>query len=171
MARGALAFSLPEMAMALAILAFAFTGLLGLLPAGLETFRKSMDTSVTSTIAHRLVNEAQQSNFKTYTDPKQATIRHYDAEGQPLDDDAGQLPPENRIRAIYQANVIVNPTPTLPGSATANANLAMVTIQIANNPTQKDLGPAGTPWDPSNTRKLNVPVVTYSTAIAGNPKY
>ena len=57
------AFSLIETALALGIVAFAFVGLMGLLPAGLGTFRTAIDTTVSAQIVQRIVSDAEQSDF------------------------------------------------------------------------------------------------------------
>lgn len=162
-------FSLIELTLAIAIVGVAFLSLLGLIPMGMDTFRKSMDSSVTSLIAHRMLNEAQQSDFNTYTEPdKNFVIRHFDDEGQVLDDATGVVPSSEVVRVTYQANVTVTPAPELPGAQDGNENLATVTVQIAKNPLNKDLGEAGSLWDLKKAKSLSVPIVTYSSVIAGN---
>lgn len=61
-------FSLVEVALAIAVIAFAFVALLGLLPAGLTTFRRALDISICTEIAQRLVADAQGADFDIVTD-------------------------------------------------------------------------------------------------------
>ena len=57
------AFSLIEVTLAIGIVGFAFTTILGLLPAGLSNFRKAMDTEVEAQIVQQVTNEAMQADF------------------------------------------------------------------------------------------------------------
>jgi type II secretory pathway pseudopilin PulG len=58
-------FSLIESTLAIGVVAFSFVAILGLLPAGLTTFRKAMDASVGAEIGQRVLNDLQQSDFNT----------------------------------------------------------------------------------------------------------
>lgn len=61
------AFSLVETALAIGVIAFAFVGLLALLPAGLSNFRSAVDTSVGAQIFQRVVSDAEQADFDLLT--------------------------------------------------------------------------------------------------------
>jgi uncharacterized protein (TIGR02598 family) len=61
------AFSLVETALAIGVVAFAFVGLLALLPAGLSNFRGAVDTSVSAQIFQRVVTDAEQADFDLLT--------------------------------------------------------------------------------------------------------
>lgn len=154
-------FSLVETVLSLGVVAFAFLPLLALLPMGMSTFRKAMDASVTAQISQRIVNEAQETDFATYiaTTP---SVRYFDDEGEELTA-SGAVP----VGAIYQVNVHVTCSPTLPGADAANENLATVTIQIANNPGNVQMQTdSNSLWvAPTNG---SVSLVDYSTVIAGN---
>lgn len=65
-------FTLVEVVLAIGVVAFAFVGLLALMPVGLSNFRKAMDASVGSEIGQRVFNDIQQTDFDTLL--KQASI-------------------------------------------------------------------------------------------------
>lgn len=119
-------FSLVEVILSIGIVAFAFVAILGLLPAGLSTFRQAVDNSLGSQIVQRMVNEAQQTDFPTLIfTPK--TLRYFDDQG-------------NEVLAIkdsiYTAQVTVVAETNLPGKSPTKS-LATVTILLAHNPAQK----------------------------------
>ena len=118
------AFSLIEVVIALGIVSFAFIGMVGLIPVGLNDFRESMDTSVGSRIGQQIVNEAQQTDFPVLISAP--TIqRYFDEQGTEVKDIGS---------SIYTAQVEVAPTTVLPGSAIPATSLATVLIKIAYNP-------------------------------------
>ncbi len=57
------AFSLVEVATAIAIVAFGFVALLGLVPMGLTHFRDAMDATIGAQIAQRVITDAEQTDF------------------------------------------------------------------------------------------------------------
>ena len=63
--RGVRAFSLVEISLALAIVAFAFVALLGLLPPGMRNFRAAMDMQTSTEIYQRVIADAQETDFDT----------------------------------------------------------------------------------------------------------
>lgn len=111
--------------MALGILAFAFTALLGMIPIGLNLFRNAADTSVTTRIVQKVSGDLQQADFETIS-ISEDQILYFDEQGI-------SLPSETR--AVYWARVNVFPAPELPGSAgTGTPDLARVVIQVVHNP-------------------------------------
>ena len=62
------AFSLVEVAIALAIFSIAVVALLGLLPGGLNTYRRAMDLTVTSQIAQKIIHDFEESEFNDVID-------------------------------------------------------------------------------------------------------
>src|SRR4051794_7542521 len=56
-------FSLVETTLALGIVSFAFVGLLGLIPIGLNSFVKAMDATVEAQIVQRITTVARQAKF------------------------------------------------------------------------------------------------------------
>ncbi len=143
-----------ELVLSLGILAFAFVGLLALLPAGMATFHKAIDASVASQISQKIVDEAQESEFNVYTSKPQA-VRYFDDEGNELTTSKG---------AIYQVNVRIQAASQVPGSTDPNQNLAEITVQIANNPGNKTMtSDVNNLWVANPT----ISMTTYSTFLAG----
>ena len=150
------AFSMIELVLSLGVLSFAFVGLLGLLPAGMSTFGKAIDSSVTIQISQRVVDEAVESDFNTFISKAQA-VRYFD-------DQANELP--DKKGAIYYVNVRTVAPSLIPGAADTNTNLAAITVQIATNPAGKNLvaDTSSQLWPADPT----VPMATYATYLAGN---
>ncbi len=67
-ARARRAFSLVEVTIAIGIVAFAFVALVGVLPVGLQTFRRAVDASVSAQITQRIINDIQQTDFDILLD-------------------------------------------------------------------------------------------------------
>lgn len=173
-------FSLVEITLALGIMAFAFVSIFGLLPIGMKTFRRAMDSSVGAQIAQRVIGDLQQTDFtelvkydpslpSTGTNGLKAT-RYFDDQGT-------ELLAASVASAIYHVTSRVTPAIAVPqtGAAPApNANLALVTVQVANNPGNQSLARDATTllWtgafssSPANTGV--VPFVTYPALIARN---
>jgi len=147
------AFSLVEIALAIGIVSFAFVGLFGLLPVGLNTFRQAIDNSVGSQIVQRLVNEAQQTDFPELIKitAAQPSTRYFDDQGNELTADKDYL---------YTAELSVLAPTALPNTSTpATQSLATVTVKLANNP-------AHNPSPFASGGK--VPYATYIAMIAKN---
>lgn len=134
------AFSLVEVTMAIGIVAFVFTSILGLVQTGVTTFRNAMDVSLSSQIAQRVINEAQQTDFdQLVAAPDEAGFkqfqRYFDEQGNEVE--KGQNSP-----AIYHVNMrvrIATELPTTTDSPIVNTNLALVSVQVANNPDHLDI--------------------------------
>jgi len=147
------AFSIVEVVLTIGIVSFAFVGMFGLLPVGLNTFRQAMDNSLGSQIVQRLVNEAQQTD---YTELIKITagapsVRYFDDQGNELTADKDY---------IYTAEVSVLAPTVLPNTSTpATDSLATVTVKLANNPAHKP-----TPFAPGS----KVSYATYTALIAKN---
>lgn len=138
--RSSRAFSLVEVALSIGIIAFAFVALLSLLPAGLTTFRRALDTSICTQISQRIVSEAQLSDFDVLTDRTKlpasgngqeysfrmrrpgtddVLIRYFDEQGNEIVPSIpGKLSADENARVIYAVNVRIIPRVNLPtGSA------------------------------------------------------
>ena len=187
-------FSLVEVALAVAIIAVAYTGILALLPNGLNVFRQALDATVSSQIIQRVLNEAKETDFSALItgstgatnetflainalDPAKGTVRWFD-------DQANELSSPND--AIYHVNTRIMPATALPRTGTGgvpdNANLATVTVQVANNPGNRPLAfesggandqskPLRNLWSgayQSNPSSKVVQMVTASAVIARN---
>ncbi len=143
-----------ELVLSIGVLSFAFVGLLALLPAGMTTFGKAVDTSVGLQISQRVVDEALLSDFNTFLSKPQA-VRYFDDQANELTSATG---------AIYYVNVRTLAAVTVPGATDANSNLAEITVQIATNPGGKKLAvDASNLWPADPT----VPMTAYSTFMAG----
>ncbi len=173
------AFNLIEVTIALGIIAFAFVGLFTLLPNGMQTFRHSMELSVCTQIAQRVINDAQQTDFSTLIDEKnlpaysgydaaftfraplvkQPAYRYFDDQGDEIRSAAGQtdltgLTAEQQRRISYWVNTRIMPWGVLPGASNRRArHMACLTIQVAFNPSN-----AALPVDPSDPKDADKPL-------------
>lgn len=147
------AFSLVEVALALAIVSTAFIAIFGLLPVGLNNFKQALDNSIGSQIVQRLVNEAQQTDYSELIKitAAQPSTRYFDNQGSEV---------TSYDDSIYTAQVSVTTPTVLPNTSTPpTANLATVTILLANNPAHR-----ASPFDPANKVRFN----TYTALVARN---
>lgn len=113
------AFSLVEVVMALGIVAIAFIPLIGLLPRGIDTMRRSIDVSAASQIIQQIGNEIQQSDFDALSGAAIA-LRYFD-------DQCREVPETRKADAIYQSQAVVLTDP-------ANSHRKRAIIQVARNP-------------------------------------
>jgi uncharacterized protein (TIGR02598 family) len=149
--------------MAIAIVAFAFVALMALIPAGLTTFRRSIDTAVCAQISQRIFNDAQQTDFDTLIDqanleqsivlegftfraPKllAPSLRYFDDQGtEVVPVNPPSLSAVEKAHIIYYVNTRIMPRTPLPKTAGSAAGtngsphpeaLAQITIQVAHNP-------------------------------------
>ena len=162
------AFSLVEVTLAIGIVAFAFIGVFGLIPTGLNVFREAMMTSGQSQIIQKVLNDVQQTDFTTLTN-SQPQMRYFDDQGNEVTGSA---------IGVYQVNTRITPATVMPCAGTQpaesrNTNLATATIQVAYNPGNQSLVlSAGNIWtgallsNPSNTKA--VPIVSFSAMISRN---
>lgn len=150
-------FSLVEVVMAIGIIAFAFVALLGMLPTGLNTFRKAMDTSVSAQIAQKIAGELQETDYFTLleqaknggSDLRNMTtnpddqfgslpIRYFDDQGSEIVTAGDDQPPTEaeRLKIIYEAHVRLSRRAqfTASGERIPSENLVTAIIQVANNP-------------------------------------
>lgn len=144
------AFSLVEVVLSIGIVAFAFTSLFALLPAGLQVFRRAMDISLSTQIVQRVVADARQTEWSELMGSGGVRDRFFDDQG-------------NEVAAsdsfVYQVRVNVVPGTVLPTGSPANAHLATILVQIVQNP--------GGMADPFSTPQNN-PVLRYSALLAGS---
>ena len=141
-------FSLVEVVLAIGVVAFAFVAIFGMLPTGMGIARQAMDASVGSQIAQRVIHDAQQSDFaELLKDAGGKTISGTNQTGRKaeryFDDQGGELPPASKSLAIYHVNTRITPATAMPKTGTAtggdNVHLAVVTVQVANNPANREL--------------------------------
>jgi uncharacterized protein (TIGR02598 family) len=190
-------FSLVEVALAVAVLGLAIVGLFALLPSGISSFQKAMDTSVTAQIAQSILDDAQQTEFDQLIDranlppdpenlsycpenfsfraPSIATPqwRYFDTQGseiRPRSKD-GRLTPSEKSAVIYQVNTRIRPRAQLPRVNEKSGQVAQVTVQIARNPSLADLPVEKHDTSPECNLikpRATVPVLTYSGLVGKN---
>lgn len=159
------AFSLVEVTLAIGVVSFGFIGLLGLLPAGMTTFRSSMNTSIGSQIAQRVIDEARQTDFDQLVEGtaagsirELAPVRYFDDEGNEVEEaEAG--------RSLYHVRRVVRTATPLPGHERTLPDLATLVVQIAVNPGQKTLAPGASELWQSDGQ---LPIRNHTALIARN---
>jgi uncharacterized protein (TIGR02598 family) len=98
-------FSLIEVTLAIAIVAFAFISLIGLLPAGMAVFNQTMDATNEMRIVSDLSSMVQASDYDKLTATFSNQIYFYDVDGGFLD--TKDVPVDDYIeKRIYAAKVI-----------------------------------------------------------------
>ena len=145
------AFSLIEIVLAIGVVSFAFVGVVGLLPAGMDVFRKSMNASVGVQIVQRVLTEAQQTDFNVLTgqDTQQPAPAYYEYMATRYFDDEGtELPTGQAAKSLYHVHTVVQNLPKFPDGAGKNTiemnDLATVVVQVAVNPAQRPIPKDGT---------------------------
>jgi uncharacterized protein (TIGR02598 family) len=161
-------FTLVEIALAIGILAFACMPMVALLPSGAGNFRGAMNLVVTTQIAQRVINDCQQADFDLLVDrqhlPKneslagltfraplmlEPAVRYFDEQGtEIIPQDPKALSAIERRRVIYEVNTRIQPQMAVPaapqlapttGNADPQANLALITVQVAFTAGYRDL--------------------------------
>ena len=125
-------YSLVEVMVAVGIVSFGIIAMVSMMPSGLSTFRNSMDRSISSQIAQRIVNEARQTDFTTligYSGNASFEYRYFTDEGDEV------LSGDSRPK-VYAAFTEINSPILVPqGNTTfSNSNVARVRVRVANNP-------------------------------------
>ena len=118
--------------MAVGIVSFGIIAMVSMMPSGLSTFRNSMDRSISSQIAQRIVNEARQTDFTKligYSGNASFEYRYFTDEGDEV------LSGDSRPK-VYAAFIEINSPILVPqGNTTfSNSNVARVRVRVANNP-------------------------------------
>ncbi|MFN6094898.1 MAG: Verru_Chthon cassette protein B, partial [Verrucomicrobiota bacterium] len=107
------------MMVAVGIVSFGIIAMVSMMPSGLSTFRNSMDRSISSQIAQRIVNEARQTDFATltnFTDNSTTSYKYFTDEG-----DETTIGAANQI---YVARVDIVKQVSVPGASIPNQNMA-----------------------------------------------
>lgn len=148
-------FSLIEVAIAVGILAVSLVALLGLLPGGMTTFRKAMDTSITAQISQRILHDMEQAEFDEVIDaanlptdptsycpphfsfraPKKSApvLRYFDEQGVEIIPKGATLSEAEKNAVIYHVNVRIIPRAELPTINETASQVAQITVQVARN--------------------------------------
>jgi len=147
-------FSLIEITLALGIIAFGFVTVFGLLPTGLNTFRRAMDISIGGQIAQELLNDAQQTDFDKLVGSGTSgstgsaggsaaggagspVYHYYDEQGNEITD---------KTKSVYQGVLWVRSSPAIPG-ATDTSQSAAIIAQVAHLPGFLTVAVKGGVWD------------------------
>lgn len=154
------------MVIAIGIVSFAFISIIGLIPWGLSNMKGSVQTTVMSMIAQKMINDAAQTDFDVLASNASAgsslglslSSVTSTISTNFFDDQGNQL--TNPLNSIYWAKLDVTPSTTMPG-APANTNLALVTITVAYNPS----GTTITNW---TTPPPGITVSRFVTEVANN---
>jgi len=114
--------------LAVGVAAFALVTLMALLPAGLNTFKGSMNTSMGTQIAQRVFNDLQISDFSSI----ETTNRFFDDQGTEMDNSLS-----NNVHCIYWVQVNItnsggNAATSLMGNN--STNLYTAKLYVAYNP-------------------------------------
>ncbi len=123
-------FSLAEVTIAIGIISFGLTAILGILPVGMSTFRTAVDTSVSSQIVQRVSSEASQAEFSNLVGNGvvEYAVEYFDEQGNKLPTADG---------AIYHSKLVATTPAPIPGGTLPD--LARLTIDIVHNPGNQPL--------------------------------
>lgn len=109
------AFSLPEIAISIAILSVAFVSLFALLPVGLSGFRESMDKSNENWIMQGLNSMVQTLDWKKVWGPTSTDLTtdifYFDEQGRLLDTKKTEsnFTPSKEPQRVYEVKLFVEP--------------------------------------------------------------
>ena len=130
------AFSLVEVSMAIAIAAFAFTALLGLIPTGLTVFRNAIDSSNETWIVQNLNSMIQVTDWSEVDSLDFGTsgeIYYYDEEGRLTDTErSNESDARTRERRLYGAKLLIEPLGQPGGDAASLKHGRRVIVVMAN---------------------------------------
>jgi uncharacterized protein (TIGR02598 family) len=134
--------------LALGIISFAFVGLLGLIPLGLDMFRSAVDATVEAQILQCVTTVARQGKFSQLQelDRNPGQLGGTEAADFFFDEQGGEITDPEAIKSaqyIYSAAVLVKPVwavPTAgPGGEEINPNVATVNIFIRRESAPRDV--------------------------------
>lgn len=111
-------FSLIEVTLALGVVGFALTAMIGLMPIGLTSLRSSMESSARADILRQLTSQFQETPFDSLT--SSSAMLYYSDEGVPLDRSDGAF-----LGVTYE---VCTNTPLLKDSSYNNSHLKAVKI-------------------------------------------
>jgi uncharacterized protein (TIGR02598 family) len=105
--RACSAFSLPEVAMAIGIIAIAFVALFSLLPAGLNQMRTAMDWNNETRIVQSIASRGLATEYEKLNQLENE-IFYFDDEGSPTDTSLHE-DSSRKVFRLYAAKVFVEP--------------------------------------------------------------
>jgi prepilin-type N-terminal cleavage/methylation domain-containing protein len=122
-------FSLPEIAMSLAVLSIAFVSLFALLPYGLTSFRAAIDTSNETWIMQSINSMVQTTEWEKLWGPNSQfkdEIYYFDEEGRLTDTESNPSNKDSVRRSrLYQAKLFFEPLYRPTESATTEPFIAI----------------------------------------------
>jgi Verrucomicrobium spinosum paralogous family TIGR02598 len=123
-------FSLIEVTIALGIVGFCLSVLLGLLGSGLSLARSASDRTVSAQIAQRLIGMAQQTDWSQKASLESGYF-YFDGDGQPLESSAQD--------SVFSACVLIDEGTRIPGSSAGGLNdrLAKVRVRVVRDPSRQ----------------------------------
>jgi len=131
-------FSLVEVCLAIGIVVVGFVSIVGLMPAGMESFRAAMNTTTGAQLVERVLNEAQQTDFKTLVGGETPQANYEFIPLRTYDDQGNEVTGSNPTGGIYQVHAVAQYGPAFPDDSGKNTiimdELARVTVQVAVNP-------------------------------------
>ena len=137
--KGRSAFTLIEVLLALGIVSFAFIALFGVLPVGLQTYRKAMDATTRANIVSVISSELAQAPYATI-DVRDGTDRFFSDQGQEVSSSSRDV----RFRVTYENiddstslfgvdNTSLKPVTIDISTVDGDTSLSRVTIFVADN--------------------------------------
>jgi uncharacterized protein (TIGR02598 family) len=162
---------------AIGIVSFAFVSIIGLLPAGMGIFRASMNTSISSQIVQRVLNEVQQTEFSELSGSASAqTLTYHELEWRGaanstmryFDEQGNELSAAAASKSLYHVHAVVQKLPKFPDTKGQNTiemdELVTVVVQVAVNPAQRVLPKDGATllWQPTP----NITLTSYPVLVA-----
>jgi len=145
-------FSLVEVTIALAIVAFSLVAIIGLLPAGVTMSGRAGLNSAAAVIFEKVVGDARQTDYSKLVFPgagqpnipvtigtsfRIPALRYFDNQGaEVIPANPLALTDEEKAKVVYQVNTRILTNTTVPSdrSPFVGQYLATVTFQIAQNP-------------------------------------
>lgn len=149
-------FSLVELAVALGIMAFALTAILGLVPIGLSTLQKSINESAQTNIVQSLLNDAYSSDLTALT----ASTHFFNEAGQVLHDAEESDWDSERIDLIYRVKLALRPLQLEDNSGLINLSGQTLLIGIES----RTNAPSDRNWSLNNLGTLP-PEIDLHTAV------
>ena len=134
------AFTLVEVALALAITSFGIVAVLGLLPGGLTAARNAADSTITATIVQDMFSTLRQQSFtntlvwgNSFTlNPASSVSFYFDQAGNSMTNSANYYKITLQSLNASASQADVKATVVWPAQATAPMNTNIYTTTIAN---------------------------------------
>lgn len=130
-------FTLVEIALSLGIMAFAFLGVIGLLPVGLGASKQAIDATLVSQISQEMTAQALQTDFSGLASLSAEFPAQYDEQGNRLEAGSTELHPEAIYAAAFEVPTDAEGKPVTTLSANtpnqvSTSKLATVKAYILN---------------------------------------